>query len=513
MTGIELASDIPDVSPHESGHKAGGFLDWDLSRPLAFLALAAAYVASRAPFMNIGYGADPDAWRVALTAYWLRDHHEFYPSRLPGYPVHELASAAVIRGGWLATNSLTLLVSLIGVWFFARIVRKLEMPHPALIVVGFAFTPLLWINSIATMDYMWALTFILGCYYFLLDGRVPLAGIMLGLAIGSRPTSLVFIVPFVVYIVRDGRRGELRDFVVWAIAVPMLAYMPIVWRYGPGFLDFYDAKVGHLEVLRLVTKGTAGLVGTIAVLGATAISLPRIARLPGDFVRDKNVTVWLLAIATTLIVFFRLPHESAFLIPMFPFGFLVMARYFRRSTLVVAIAAILLSGFVDIGTHGADLDATALRHARIGQGLVLANQSAMKAQVAFSRDLAKQQIPDHSMVMLGRSYAQFAVLNRDRLRLDLLDKDASSISQLSDEGKAIDAPHNVNYVWLLDHTAIGRDLLQRYNLFYTADAARSAAALFGYRPGFYDGQGGVPVKPIEVGDEPPRGIGAAETAR
>lgn len=513
MTGIELAGEAPDLSPPESVHEAGGPLDWDMSRPLAFVALAAAYVASRAPLMNIGYGADPDAWRVALSAYWLRDHHEFYPSRLPGYPVHELASAAVIRGGWLATNSLTLLVSLVGLWFFARIVRKLQMPHPALVVAGFAFTPLLWINSMATMDYMWALTFILGCYCFLLDGQVPLAGIMLGLAVGSRPTSLVFIVPFVVYVVRDGRRGEMRDFIVWAIAVPMLAYMPIVWKYGPGLFEFYDAKVGELEVLRLVAKDSVGPIGAIAVLVAATISLPRLARLPGDFLRDKNVTVWLLAIAVTLIVFLRLPHESAFLIPMFPFGFLVMARYFRRGALVAAVAAILLAGFVDIGTHGADLDATALRHARIGQGLVLSNRSAMKAQVAFSRDLAKQQIPDHSVVMLGRSYPQFAMLNRDRLKLDILDKDTSSISQLSDKGKVVDAQHNVTYVWLLDHTAFGRDLFQRYNVFYTADAARAAAELYGYRPGLYDGQGGVPVKPFDISGEPPRGIGAAETAR
>ncbi|TAK68758.1 MAG: hypothetical protein EPO22_02190, partial [Dehalococcoidia bacterium] len=66
-------------------------LSIDFSSPLAFAALAVAYVASRAPFINIGYGTDPDAWRVALAGYWLREHHEYYPSRLPGYPLPELA--------------------------------------------------------------------------------------------------------------------------------------------------------------------------------------------------------------------------------------------------------------------------------------------------------------------------------------------------------------------------------------------------------------------------------------
>jgi hypothetical protein len=67
----------------------------DFSHPLAFAALAILFVVSRAPFLGIGYGTDPDAWRVALTGYWLWEHHEYFPSRLPGYPPPELASALV----------------------------------------------------------------------------------------------------------------------------------------------------------------------------------------------------------------------------------------------------------------------------------------------------------------------------------------------------------------------------------------------------------------------------------
>src|SRR6185437_11799245 len=120
-------------------------------------------------------------------------------SRLPGYPIPELSYAALVNGGWIATNALTVFVSLVGVWFFARIVHELEMPNPALLVAGFAFTPLLWINSMNTMDYTWALTFILGSYYFLLLDNDLAAGIFLGLAVGSRLPSAAMLVPFVAY--------------------------------------------------------------------------------------------------------------------------------------------------------------------------------------------------------------------------------------------------------------------------------------------------------------------------
>lgn len=513
MTTTAVAEDARGPAPSLTPDAVTRALNFDLAQPFAFVALAFAYVVSRAPFINIGYGTDPDAWRVALSGFWLWDHHEFYPSRLPGYPVPELASAAVIKGGWLATNSLTLLVSLLGLWFFASIVKKLELPNPALIVVGFAFTPLLWINSMTTMDYMWALTFLLGGYYFLLNGHVSIAGVMLGLAAASRSTSILFVVPFAVYMVRDGRKGDLRDFIVWSIAVPMVAYLPIIWRYGPSFLGFYDSEVGYLNVLRLLAKDCLGLIGATAVLAAVLVSLPRLVRLPSDFIRDKNVTVWVLAIAITIVVFLRLPHESAYLIPLYPFGFFVMARYFSRWALAGAVAAILLAGFVDIGTHGADLDAQALRHARIGEGLVLSNRSTMRTQIGFSHDLEKLEIADHSIVMMGFSYPQFAVLNRDRLQIDILDKDKSSISQLSDKGKAVDTTHNIWYVWLLDYEDFQKYLGQKYNIYYTQDAGRSTVALYDFRPGFFNVPGAPSITLLDLGRGPSGSSGAARTDR
>ena len=516
-----VANELPPPSPDEPLPPfdervvvpAAGRPGIDFSSPFAFAALVVAYVASRAPFINISYGADPDAWRVALAAYWLRRYHEYYPSRVPGYPLPELASALVIRWGWLATNSLTLAVSLLGVWFFARIARELELPAAPLVVLGFAFAPLLWINSMNTMDYMWALTFVLGCYFFLLRRQIPVAGIMLGLAAASRATSIALVMPFAVYIVRDGRRPELRDFIVWSIAPAMLAYLPIVWRYGPDFINFYDARVSFENVLRLVAEGNFGLIGAAAVVIAAAASPTTLRRLPSDFARDKHVTLWVLMIVVTVLMFARLPHAPAFLIPMYPFGFFLMSRYFRAGALRFAVAAIVLAGFVDVRTHGVSLDAHALVHARIGQGLVLDDRSTMNAQIAYTHELERQQFPDHSVVLVGFAYPQFAMLNRNRLQLGILEKDTSSFSQLTDKGKAADVARNISYVWVLDRADFDRFLLSRTNIYYTADAARAAEALFGYRPGAFDGQNGVSVKQIDIAGGPPRAIGEANTPR
>ncbi|HEX5368353.1 MAG TPA: hypothetical protein VFY10_02960, partial [Dehalococcoidia bacterium] len=60
--------------------------DFTLLRPFAWLTLA--FFAVRLPFVDFGHGTDPDAWRVALTAHHLLDTGQYYPSRLPGNPLH-----------------------------------------------------------------------------------------------------------------------------------------------------------------------------------------------------------------------------------------------------------------------------------------------------------------------------------------------------------------------------------------------------------------------------------------
>jgi hypothetical protein len=505
-TAPALADDLPARAT--SGNATlNRILNYDLAQPLAFAALSLVFVLSRLPFINLGYGTDPDAWRIALSGYWLWDHGAYYPSRLPGYPVPELAYALVIPGGWLATNLLTVAVSLAGVWFFARIASLLELPNRAVLVVAFAFTPLLWINSMTTMDYMWALTFLLGTYYCLLTRANVAAAVLLGLAAASRSTMLFMLIPCIVYLWRDGQRSEIRSFLSGVFAVTVLAYAPIIWRYGPEFLTFYDSKVGYLQVLRLLGKDTLGLLGSLAVIGAVIISLPRLVKLPGDAWRDVNVMFWVLAILITVVSFARLPHEAAYLLPVYPFGFFLMARYFQRWVLCGVVGVVLLAGFVDLTSPGDEINSEAFTNAHLGGGLILSNRSTQLAQRDFSDDLAALQTPPRSVVLTGFIYPQFAVRNRDRLEIGILEKDKSSISQLSDKGKAVDPSREVTYVWLLEYDDFARFRDEGHQILYTLDAGRSTAGLYGFRPGLFGAEF------VDLGRAPSGGSGGARTDR
>ena len=454
----------------------------DFTQITPFAILGAIFILARLPFINYGHGTDPDAWRVAVTAHHLLETGEYFPSRLPGNPLHELLMTPLIPGGWIATNLATALVSLAGVYLFARIVAHHRLAYPGLLTIGFAFTPLLYINSIATMDYMWTLTAILGSYYCVLRGWILPAGLCLGIAAGFRIQSFIVWLPLAYYIWRCFSWRDLLPFSLAAGGIAALAFSPVLAVYGIDFFNYYDASVGYQDVIRLLGKEALGVIGGLGVLAGLALSFHRFRALPDDIVNRPEVAVWAGIVAIYFVTFLRLPHEIAYVIPIFPFGFFIMGRYFTSRALAGAIAAILIAGVVDITTPNDALNLDSARTASIGQGLILSNADTMAAQRQFVDDVVSSDVPNHSVVMSGFVFPQLAVRERDRLDARILERDYEAISMLSDRGEAVDEARDIRYVWLLTYDAYMALRSQGYSFFLVPDAAGGTAALYDYRP-------------------------------
>ncbi len=484
-------------------------MDADLTRPLAFAALACVYVLSRVPWLNQGYGTDPDAWRVALTANYMWDHAAYWPSRLPGYPLHEFATALFIKGGSVATNFSTVLVSLAGVYLFARLARELKLPSAGLLTIGFAFAPLLWINSVTTMDYMWALTFALAAYLAAIRERSLLAGVLIGVAAGFRLTYLLMALPLALFLWRERRTRESAPMLGGAAVATAIAYAPVFWTYQFRFLNFYDQAVPLLNVLRLLGKDGLGLVGSIWTLAALGVALPRLARIPKDLTRDTHLLMWLAVIVVFAASFTRLPHEIAYLIPLFPFGFFLMARYFPRWLLAATVGVILLAGWVDLTSPGDEINREAFTNARVGKGMLLSSLETVNSQIDFANEIRDSiDVPERSVVMVGFVYPHFAVINHERFENGIIEKDYGAISMLSDRGVTVDRERDVLYVWLLEYETFLKLREEGYSFYYVPDVARSTINVFGYRPAYYGAE-----ELATSRENPSEGAGAAKTDR
>src|SRR5215212_3964632 len=129
MTPGEIEAELPSAKrPAFAARSLVDTLRWrfsntfdtDMTQRRPFIVLAIVFYLTRLPYINEGYGTDPDAWRVVMTAQHLWDTGQYFPSRLPGNPLHEFVVALLLPGGWILTELATMTVSLLGVYIFGR---------------------------------------------------------------------------------------------------------------------------------------------------------------------------------------------------------------------------------------------------------------------------------------------------------------------------------------------------------------------------------------------------------
>jgi hypothetical protein len=431
----------------------------DLGSGRAAILLALVFFAVRLPWLGSGYGAETDSYRVALTGLHLIRDGEYLPSRLPGYPVHEFLMAPLVNlGGSLATDSATALVSLVGVFLFARIARRVCEPSPGLLVVAFAFTPFLLVNSMATKDYMWALTFLLGAYLAGSDDRPALAGLLLGLGIGCRITTSLFALPLLfLFLDRRAWRSGLVFLAVTGVTA-FLVFLPVTLEFGRGFFRYADSRLSPDIIVRSIGQYSIGAIGALATLLALALSWRNLLRLPSMARADVHVRVWLLSVALFTLAFLRLPIDPAYLIPIYPFGYLLLGRVVRPPLLAGVVALILLSGVVDLdisAMHNFNLVTFATTARPCHSCAELAHDlHARRLWVHYATELGAMPVPAHSVVLTGGVFPDFAEINWRRFHYAVIDYYRPSVSILSDDGSMEDGEGDVIYLASPDRAAI-----------------------------------------------------------
>jgi hypothetical protein len=447
------------------------------------LLYALTFVAVRLPFVFAGYGADTDAYRVALSAKYLWSTGEYLPSRLPGYPLHELATALLIWGGPFLTNLATVCAALAGVLVFDRIVVALNVPRRWWLLVAMGFTPWLVVTSTATLDYHWALAAMLGAYLAVIRRRYVLAGLLLGAAAGLRITAAAFLAPLVVLILHrwwlgceewKGRRltAAVRAAAELAVAtavIGLMAYTPVLWTYRLDFWNYAASRVSPDVVIQMVGQRALGVVGALVALVALALSWRRLLALPGMLRSDPHVLMWLLTVVIYALVFLRLPVDAGYLVPIYPFAFLLVARVLIRWALPAIVVASVLSGFVDLTIqriHNFD-PAVAAREVRPSwrEANFVHDYRTRTRWRSFAERIPEADVPPHSVVLTLGAFPNVAVVNWDRLRYEIVKRDLSAVSMISDNGALWDDARDVVFLAVSEPDVLDRFRAGEYAIY------------------------------------------------
>lgn len=327
-----------------------------ITRSAAVLLIATTAVfASRLPFIATGFGSEPDSYLLSIAANKIASTGTYTASRMPGYPVPELALSRIIHLGPLASNLISVVLSAIDFLLLALILRKWKIPHSLLVSLAFAFTPIVYVNSTSTMDYVWALTFVLVSVILVQRSRLLLAGVALGVAAGCRMPSVLMTIPILVYWIMEHRRSprcprEIILFLSGVTAAGLLCFLPVLLRYGFGFLS---VAAGYPRLLRILANLSARLWGVIGCI-AFLILVPYLRKGLGacrQAMRTPTeapvVFFMITAILIHGIVFVLIPHEAAYLIPAVPWILALTARFFpQRAPVRIALVLLIVSPFL-----------------------------------------------------------------------------------------------------------------------------------------------------------------------
>ncbi len=374
---------------------------WQRSEIWMLLAAALIVLASRLLWVMTGPGTDPDSFRVFNVAMSLRATGEYFASRLPGYPMHEFLVAALVHLGPAGTNTLSAFLSAVAFVFFGLILRRSGVRPYLLGALGFAFTPVVYINSTATIDYVPAITFVLAATYFVMSRRFIVSGICLGLAVGFRITSGAMVLPLVLWTVLNAKqRIAIRQsfqLVTTTLVTGSICFVPVFLRYGLGFFTFYD-NFEYPSLRSLLSTGVLavwGQVGVLALFGLCLLTPLYTTRIKSHLAVRRTLALALMAsvsIAIYVAAFLRLPLESGYLVPVVPFtimlfGLLLPPPYIRMLSL-----ALVLSSFITVDRSGIAL-----------QGPILQDHTARVSGHQLTRTIveAVERLPKNSIVVVG----------------------------------------------------------------------------------------------------------------
>ena len=309
------------------------------------------------PRLFVGYGTDGDATRGAVAAQRLMHDGEYRPSRLPGYPLFEgLLALLVPWGGHAAANAFVLLAYVLMVWAFYRLGDGRE--NQLMLTGLLALTPIILVNAASTMDYAPGLSMMVCAYLAANRERIGLSALLTALAVAFRLSNALFVIPLGLFFLLKGRRWpQVAGCAAVAVMGGLLFYTPVLMRYG---LRMFSIPASKIDTVSYVLKGgynllaLFGLIATVVMFVAILSNLPRVVFVTRRALKERDPGF--AAEVTTVVLFLGLfichSDEAAYLLPIIPWLYLLLARWLPSRQLGVMMVVIAAASLLTVEMKG-----------------------------------------------------------------------------------------------------------------------------------------------------------------
>lgn len=321
-----------------------------------YLLLAGVVLLSRLPFIFDGHGHEEDSYGLVVNAWEMHSTGHYVASRFPGHPFQEYLYLLIWNQPAWIWNLFSTIFSIVAVLAFHRALKKIGMNQAIEASLILAFTPIFFNSGTYTIDYAWSLAFVLLSFSSLVESKFWWSGIFLGIAVGCRITSGIFIVPWALLIFQ---RMDMKTWINWTLkicipfgVISVLFFVPAFMQYGTSFFDYSD-QFPYPPMTKIIYKGTIGVFGILGLLGIF------IAKCRWLFSKEKNVInapsivtprrlLWFVLIICILhvISYLRLPQKAGYMLPIVPFVIMMVMMYTPIRTMRIVTILFLLSPFL-----------------------------------------------------------------------------------------------------------------------------------------------------------------------
>jgi hypothetical protein len=346
--------------------KSKGFarltFQWILSKRTILLAFLLYF-----PLVFLGYGSDVDSYRVVEAGKNFFRSADYVPSRNPGYVVHEMMSFFLnaVGGSWLS-NLGTMLMALAAVIFFLKLCRHYQIPNENTLALVMIVHPLFWINAASTIDYIWAIGFLLIGFYLLTQMKYLYAGLAFGLAIGSRLGTFIVIIFILGVFLWQEKHDHLKLLQVALVtglvsaAAYILPFDFTEWQLrilSPSLGDriqwTFPMRAGRFFYKNLYFWGLAAALVLVYIFLIRGKAL--IEGMRGRYSSLSIIAI--LSIVGTEILYFRYPIALEYLLVCLPFWLFLVGILLRdrKRVLLILILAVLVLNFVNVNIARPDL--------------------------------------------------------------------------------------------------------------------------------------------------------------
>lgn len=267
----------------------------------------------------LGYGTDIDVANVLRAGQSALDG-DYHYSRPPGALPHEVLTRVVdLAAGSVGTALVAVVLGFLSLWAVGWLVREDGRP-PAPTIVLVAANPWWWVATTSVGDFVWALSALLGGVVLCRRRARFAAGILFGVAIGIRASTVLLVLAWLAAELLGARRVAWKQVAVTgatAAGTAALLFVPswLAADQSTAFLsnEFEVSGVGALAARWFVKNLAFFGVATLVVLAFLVPALVR--RCVAAWPSSVLIRFSIIGLAVVQLLFLRFPWKPLHLLP------------------------------------------------------------------------------------------------------------------------------------------------------------------------------------------------------